>query len=364
MAHELDVVERVLQLLSDGAYSSTYKMAVLVALIDLCVEETGASGWPPAMVTTRQVAEKVVRLYWDQVRDREGSGVLRQNSGQRGVILREVAKLRHRTDGSVSPGAGFGRARLASPAEAEELVRIVEWKLIEMPLPKLQRIGGVDTGWLYVIGWSDREPARRRDVVAYQKKLEGPFDNRIHLRPEVAMAFARLHELLRPFVQDRWAREVARINNMVDARLWTFLFGVERASLKPVRQPLRKLQQGRCFYCRGRLDARSHVDHFIPWARHPDNGLDNLVLVHERCNSSKSDHLPAGPHLAQWLVRRKDQAAALAAAAEEARWDPGANRTLGAARSLYLRLPPEARLWSAVDHFVPPDSAELQRLLA
>ena len=37
-----------------------------------------------------------------------------------------------------------------------------------------------------------------------------------------------------------------------------------------------RLQGGRCFYCEDALRGPTDVDHFIPWARYPDNGLDNL----------------------------------------------------------------------------------------
>ncbi len=54
MADQLDVVERIPQILQGGAYSSTYKLAVLVALMDLCVENPSAMGWPATTITTHQ----------------------------------------------------------------------------------------------------------------------------------------------------------------------------------------------------------------------------------------------------------------------------------------------------------------------
>jgi hypothetical protein len=56
--------EKVLELLEEGRYTATYKYAVLLALIDLCLELTEASGAPPQMVTTRQLADKIVEIYW------------------------------------------------------------------------------------------------------------------------------------------------------------------------------------------------------------------------------------------------------------------------------------------------------------
>ena len=56
--------EKVLELLDEGRYTATYKYAVLLALIDVCLERTQTSGAPPDSVTTRQLADKVVEIYW------------------------------------------------------------------------------------------------------------------------------------------------------------------------------------------------------------------------------------------------------------------------------------------------------------
>jgi hypothetical protein len=56
--------ERLLELLDQGSFQTTYKYAVLLGLMDLCVEHTSAKGAAPTSVTTRQLAEKVLELYW------------------------------------------------------------------------------------------------------------------------------------------------------------------------------------------------------------------------------------------------------------------------------------------------------------
>src|SRR6266480_6864612 len=71
----------------------------------------------------------------------------------------------------------------------------------------------------------------------------------------------------------------------------------ERVPLERVRGPIIELQEGRCFYCAERLARRAgqtpDVDHFIPWSRYPDDGLENLVVAHARCNAQKRDFLAA-----------------------------------------------------------------------
>jgi hypothetical protein len=72
----------------------------------------------------------------------------------------------------------------------------------------------------------------------------------------------------------------ARSDHQDAERLDEFLFGAQRISLDRVRGPLADSQARTCFYCAGRMTGRLDVDHFLPWSRHPDNTLDNLVAAH------------------------------------------------------------------------------------
>jgi 5-methylcytosine-specific restriction endonuclease McrA len=157
---------------------------------------------------------------------------------------------------------------------------------------------------------------------------------------------------------------VARFNQLPDVRLAQFLFGVDRASLTAVREPLRELAAGRCFYCGDRVRTQFEVDHFIPWARYPDNGLENLVVADPGCNRRKLDHLAAGDHVQTWLDRAENDATQVEVIAEANHWERHPARTLGVARSVYLRLPPGAMLWQAGRRFVPLDRPALTRAFA
>ena len=98
---------------------------------------------------------------------------------------------------------------------------------------------------------------------------------------------------------------VARINRdtIEDTRLEEFLFGAERIPLERVRGPLRELQDNTFLFCGRRMKERAEVDYSIPWARYPDNGIENLVLADPGCNSSKRDFLAAAEHVAHWVSR-------------------------------------------------------------
>ncbi len=296
------LAEKVLTLLDEGAFTATYKYAVLLGLIDLCLENTTSRGASPDVLTTRQLAEKIVEIYWPQATlfpAGTAARVLKQNAGKPESQARIILDIQRFRDKRVQDATvPLAQARQRAPKGYERLVRSVEWKLIEMPLPRLQIIGGQEDAFLYTIGW---DPSIKRGAVKEYQEGGGSFDNRILLRPGVGEYLVQLNGLLRPLIHRQWAAMVASLNRLEEARLERFLFGAERVPTDVVRPGLREIQDDRCFYCEGRLsDAagrRAEVDHFVPWARYPNNAIENLVVAHERCNGYKRDFLAAAQHV-------------------------------------------------------------------
>ncbi|MCK6570750.1 hypothetical protein L6V77_06490 [Myxococcota bacterium] len=363
----LDVVQRVLQILDDGSFTTTYKLAVMLALVELCFEEAAVPGPTGAVLTTPQLADKVLELYWPQVRAYGPHGLLQQSNN-----------APHQVGGRTLPvliahwqaGVGAGTTTLPYPVarrrpEFATLRDEVERVLIRMPLPKLQRVGGVHVPWLYEITWDDEPAPTDARLRRYQQTGTG-FDNAVRLKPGVFEAFSRLAPLLRAFIQQRWVEKVTALNPVDDAgvALAEHLFGVDRTSLEATRGPLAELQAGRCFYCGDALRGATHVDHFLPWARFPDNGLANLVVADARCNGQKSDRLAGPEFLRLWRDRLTAETHPLEHIGARLRWDVGAERARGAARSLYLALPADARLWAGGARSVAIDRGLLDALLA
>jgi 5-methylcytosine-specific restriction endonuclease McrA len=360
------LAEKVLHLLDEGQFTATYKYAVLLGLMDLCLENTTATGAPPDVITTRQLAEKIVELYWPQTVAYpfgERPDVLKQNRGRQAAILSAI--LRFRSEHAGDPTAPLTRARRAAPWAFERLVRDVEWTLIRYPLLLLQVVGGREDPFLYTLGW-DRS-VRQGEVAAYQRGA-GAFDNRILLRPRVGEYLVRLNGVLRPLIHRLWAAMVADINRLEEVRLERFLFGAERVPTESVRPGLQELQRDRCFYCEApfmrRRGRRPEVDHFIPWARHPNNAIENLVVAHERCNGYKRDFLAAHEHVHAWRERLGRDADDLARVAETGGWERDAERSLSVARATYLHLPEGYQLWLRDREFAELDLQELAAALA
>ena len=128
---------------------------------------------------------------------------------------------------------------------------VVEWKLIEMPLPRLQMMGRSQRPFIYEIYWDQR--VEQREVTRYQRGEPSSFDNRVMLRHGVGEYLLQLNGLLRPLIQRRWAAMVAQLNRLEESQLEVFLFGADRTQTAKIRAGLWEIQGRRCFYCDARI---------------------------------------------------------------------------------------------------------------
>jgi len=292
----LRFAERVIALVDTGRKSATYKLAALLALMDVTAARTGADGDAPDVVSAIDVADRVIELYWPQTLAWDDGGpsgprVLSQ-SPQNDIPAKLAAfRTRHRLLGSCS----LNDAEAVAPEAWHDLRTELRAIVLGMPLAKLQRFGGArsthEERFIYQFSW-------REELSAGALRRPG-FDDTLRLEPDVGDWLIRLSPLLRPLIQAKWAERVARRNEEVVGKyhLDEFLFGATRVSLDRVRRPLLAAQAGLCFYCSRPVGTKADVDHFLPWSRHPENALDNLVATDPGCNSAKSASIAAHPHL-------------------------------------------------------------------
>lgn len=361
----LGFAERLLALLETGRKTATYKFATLCALIDACTERAPGPG-DALEIPGREIGERVFEMLWRQAvpfsGGPQGPRFLRHSvlPGNRPDLVVKIQRFRqsHHLLSGITPEQAAARLPDEVAALREEVVVTV----IRMPLPKLQRytVGGrvVEDRFVYDYGWPDEVPAAT---------VQRPgFDDTLRLRPGVGSLLARVGALLRPVIEARWAAFVAdRSHGLVEsADVAEFLFGADRVSLAPVRAPLVEIQRGRCFYCQRPLRvAGAEVDHFVPWVRHPDNGIENLVATDASCNAYKRDSMAALGHLERWMERNEHYRADLADVAANRNWPRHSDRTLGAARATYLWLPEGTSLWLRGWQYELLDRQALMRVL-
>lgn len=345
--------ERLLHIIDEGAKVATYKLALLLALIDCCAMKSGEDGRAPSTLTTREIAERVVEIYWPQTRPYVSDGEtvdLRQISARSSAVVTTVTRLRSAAEdlGLVSPGA----CRAALSTEYSRAVDDVEHTFARYPILLLQVVGGGDAPFIYDVDW---------DASITKRQLNACSGN-LQLWPGAGDQLVRMAPLIRPLVELHWLRMVAALNrlDLEEERLRTHLFGSERTRFpQGLRAALLALQGDRCFYCQQSLGRERHVDHFLPWARWPNDAIENLVVADARCNLNKR-HFLAGPrHLRRWAERSIRYGVALTDAAVGAGGLSARDRTVAIVRSTYAHLPDSAPLWDRIDTFVPSDRQQL-----
>jgi hypothetical protein len=104
--------ERILELLGEGSFSATYKYALLISLIELCLEKSEPAAGSPDWVTTRECAEKVIELYWVHTLPYQ-SATLRQNNRGQAEILQTL--LEYRAYAAQDASSTIAKARRGNP---------------------------------------------------------------------------------------------------------------------------------------------------------------------------------------------------------------------------------------------------------
>ena len=168
-----DFCQRLLSLFDEGRFTATYKYAVLIGLLDVLAERVDRQGRAPDVVHTRDLAEAVLELYWPHTRRFPyAAKVLVQNRGGQAEILTAIAQFRGTTVGDATAPLSVARAKAADGYR--QLVRRVEFKLIEMPLGKLQVLGNLHRPFIYDLGWDRDRPPRWSEVKSDDVRRRAP----------------------------------------------------------------------------------------------------------------------------------------------------------------------------------------------
>lgn len=283
---QLGFLRNLQRLLEEGAFTATYKFALLHALADLAVRFGDDSG-DDLLIPVRAIEERYVELYWHQVVPWPGGPsprILAQIHAERAAIVSRVEEARKQWGGRID------RVR-ADESAWSDLVREVGRTVRKDPLQRLHIIGPDHLPFLF-----DPKEIRGKGGTAL-----------LRLRPGIGYCLRSFHSLVLELVQGGWIRFIRRRNPDVlqeQKELGDFLFGSPRGPLNQLRLPLLDLQNGDCFYCRKAVWRRdAHVDHFVPWSRYPVDLGHNFVVSHGACNLAKSDHLADIPHLERWTER-------------------------------------------------------------
>src|SRR3954447_19938956 len=179
--------QRVVSVLETGARTATYKLATLMALVDHSVEHLPARPDDPLAVPVRDLAMRVVELYWPQVRTFENKP-LRQSTQPVAKIIDAVSELRRAT-GAGDTGMSFAVASIRAPQGLERALDLVALTMVRQPLHRLQKLpNGAGEPFLYDDSWmhdavSQRTIAQHGNEIASRRR-------RLSLRARAAVRAA------------------------------------------------------------------------------------------------------------------------------------------------------------------------------
>lgn len=331
--------QRVVAILEAGLRTATYKLATLMALIDYAIEHVPSDSEAPLEVPIRDLAHRVLELYWQQVRPFEGQE-LRQSTQPRARIPQAALNLRFAA-GVGTSGTSLAVAVKRAPAAYQEAIDEIVLCLAQQPLYRLQRLPGTASSDCFLY-----DDAFLHDGIT-RGSLSAHGDG-ILLKPGVAVGLARLAGLLKPALEIMWVEDVRRMNQFLHENIPDVaghLFGHERIALTAVRDPLKNAFGASCFYCETPLGRDNPIDHVLPWSLVGIDGLANLVPACRPCNSDKRHSLPAPAIIDRALGRNR---AVLEDIAVTIEWPTQYDRVVAAARGIYRSQPLGTATWAGI----------------
>lgn len=197
---------RVVALLQQGVRTATYKLATMTALVEFSAENVNKPGKDVHLsVPISDLAQRVIALYWTQVRPFEGR-VLKQSTQSSSRVLDGVLGLQ----AAAGPESGLLRLEEVAQRVPEAYRRAVDnvgVTLAQQPLPRLQRLPGAAKSTPFLFDDSFLHDNVSRAVL----QAHG---NAIQLKPGVAQGLAVARHSLHRTLASMWTDDVLRLNRI------------------------------------------------------------------------------------------------------------------------------------------------------
>ena len=284
---QIKFIKYIPWLLDSGSYTSTYKFALLMSLVDVAIE-SGIQDDSEYFVSYEYLAEHFIKLYWNQVlpynsQQVNDSVILSQiGKGRRTVIVTAIAELQTKQ-------TNLNVIKIEYPEAYLKLVKKVSNVIKNNPALYLQSPESNNQKFLY----------------QYDKTSKG-----IILNSGIVYCFSYFSSIIYKLCQYHWTQYIR--NNMNNHHLFNneqdlqqFLFGKTRQTLSSLVPLFKDIQENQCFYCQKPLKDEFEVDHFIPWSKYHSDTSHNFVLADPKCNNSKSGYLADVSFYEKWLARNQ-----------------------------------------------------------
>lgn len=278
---QLDFLQKIQLILEAGSFTSTYKFALLLSLVNLSITQ-GEDTNDTLILNYTDIAEQFIIQYWKQSLPFEcvdqNNFVLQQNTGSQIIVIKYIQDLMLRYE---------TLSKAMKSDEWTSIVASIAKTIKSYPAQLLQNIEGQSLNFLY--DWHSNSSV-------------------IELKTNVMYCLRRFHGIIRQLVQQHWSdfvrllpKNKITLNGQPDIQ--SFLFDEQRISLRKLCELYQDIQNNKCFYCGKSINDSPEVDHFIPWSYYQQDTVHNFVVADKKCNGAKSNFLADIPFLEKWLHR-------------------------------------------------------------
>lgn len=313
----MNTVAAIDRILSEGKKSSTYKLAVLRAVVELVIERPGQeprNGFH--LVPVLELARRVTAFYW-----KPALHGVPQSPGKSRIpeLIKGVGDLsvgeRGRALDHPDLGAWLVDWIEGAPEISPPLHRLlleVRKSLLEMPLKYLPNLGNRRAEVFNLVTLAtDDTPGLPLDASYDDHRKAAPgfraFKGALTWRELLdrertfvvlsARAYEEISEFrfwLRDAILMRWLQECERFGgtHVTASVLATSLPERAPAAIDKANRIITAANWQHCIYTGDRLGRGVHIDHVLPFSRFPVNLFWNLVPTTPSTNLSKSDRLP------------------------------------------------------------------------
>ena len=285
-------------IMTKGRKNNTYKFALARFLLDYC---HGGSDME-TNIRYSNIAEKFFEYYWMQ----ECKFKLRQGPVNHEPVV--IQAIRKKFKKEYYPQR-FEKIKKEYPQNVRECICQIKNECFDDVIPRFE-----DDAEQY-FGRKRTRPSKRRIFYDYLAQEYGDSSNNkkidpkggIMLNPHAVKFLRDNHEVLLRMVILEWIKFLEKRN-----------FGIPRMAEKISKhvsgnRNTTKFKKDlvsfsvRCFYCSCPLKhEEAHVDHVLPYDYVGATDLWNLVLACQKCNCTKSNHLPPVHYITR-LAGRNDQ---------------------------------------------------------
>lgn len=335
MQQQLDFIAYIQRMLNEGDFVATYKLALLHAIADVCVEHQNQQANSQLVIPLDTLAEKLILLYWHHATpfsaaDSSNPALLKQSTGNQAKMITLLYECQQNNIRNLH--------QLKRSPYWKSTLRATLVTLKEGPLWRLQIL------------------AKQEECFLYPHNKNNKF---IALNAGISDCFRRFYDLVVYLAKNAWLQKIQSIkaNQAIigpQSQLESFLFGTDRNALHKAKPVLIELQSNQCFYCQKKMQTNSvEVDHFIPFARYAHDLGHNFVAAHKKCNNNKRDFLAAHVHRERWQEQNLVVHSKLLENELGAYFYCDAQKSLAVSNWAYeVAIQNSASLWLAPDEFV------------